>query len=154
VTDYVIEPYVIDRAPKFFMVGGLVLQELSRQYLKEFGHEWEKRAPAELVYLDRYQSDIFQDEHRKVVILGRVLPMASTLGYENLRQLVVTKINGVEIKRIEDAPKALEKVEGGVHRIDFDSDPGRIFLDAAALAADEEELVKNYRLPATQRLTE
>ena len=35
VESYVIEPYVIDRAPKFYILGGLVLQELSRQYLKE-----------------------------------------------------------------------------------------------------------------------
>ena len=35
VESYTIEPYVIDRAPRFYVLGGLVLQELSRQYLKE-----------------------------------------------------------------------------------------------------------------------
>ncbi len=154
VEDFVIEPYVIDRAPKFYMVGGLVLQELSRQYLKEFGNEWEKRAPAELVYLDRYQSDIFEDQHKKVIILSRVLPMPSTLGYENLQQLVVTKINGMELNEIADVPKALAKATGGVHRIEFDTDPGVIFLDEATIATDAEALVKNYRLPETQRLHE
>ena len=44
VDSYVSEPYVIDRAPKYFILGGLVLQELSRQYLREFGGEWVKRA--------------------------------------------------------------------------------------------------------------
>src|SRR5260221_1277533 len=38
VQSYVVEPYVFDRAPRFYILGGLVLQELSRQYLKEWGN--------------------------------------------------------------------------------------------------------------------
>ena len=45
VESYVVEPYVLDRAPKFYILGGLVLQELSRQYLKEWGNDWVKKAP-------------------------------------------------------------------------------------------------------------
>ena len=30
VQSFVVEPYVIDRAPKFYVLGGLVLQELRR----------------------------------------------------------------------------------------------------------------------------
>jgi predicted metalloprotease with PDZ domain len=44
VDQYVIEPYVIDRPPHFYVVGGLVLQELSRQYLKEWGADWLKKS--------------------------------------------------------------------------------------------------------------
>ena len=36
---------------KFYILGGLVLEELSRQYLKEWGQEWMKKAPEDLVYL-------------------------------------------------------------------------------------------------------
>ena len=153
-TSYVIEPYVIDRAPKFFILGGLVLQELSRQFLKEFGQDWPKRAPEELVYLDRYQSDLFKDGPKKVVILSRVLPMPSTLGYEELHHLVVKKINGVALQSLNDIPEALKKAEGGNHKIEFDGDPSLIYLDATALDGDEAALVKNYRLPATKRLEE
>ncbi len=152
VESYVSEPYVIDRAPKFYIMGGLVLQELSRQFLKEFGNDWQKRAPQELVYLDRYQQDLFADGPKKIVILSRVLPMPSTLGYEELHQLRVTKINGVELQSLADVPGAIEKPENGLHKIEFDADPSVIYLDAASLRADEEALAKNYRLPATKRL--
>lgn len=154
VQSYVIEPYVIDRAPKFFILGGLVLEELSRQYLKEFGQDWAKRAPPELVYLDRYQGDLFKNGPKKIVILSRVLPMPSTIGYEELRQLVVKKINGVELQSLDDVPAALAKAEGGVHKIEFDGDPNVIYLDPAAIATDEAALVKNYRLPITKRLVD
>jgi len=153
VESYVIEPYVIDRAPKFFILGGLVLQELSRQYLKEFGKDWEKRAPPELVYLDRYQSDLFKDEKKKLVILNRVLPMPSTVGYEELHHLVVEKINDVSLTQLDDVPKALERASGGIHKIELDTEPRIIYLDAKTMAAEEAALVQNYRLPATQRLS-
>ena len=143
---------MIDRPPKFYILGGLILQELSRQYLKEFGNDWVKRAPQELVYLDRYQSELFADGPKKVVILSRVLPMPSTLGYEELHHLRVVKVNGMELQSLADLPAALAKPQDGVHKIEFDSDPGMIFLDAAGLTADQEALVKNYRLPTTQRL--
>lgn len=152
VRSYTIEPYVIDRPPKFFILGGLILQELSRQYLKEFGADWVKRAPQELVYLDRYQNELFADGPKKIVILSRVLPMPSTLGYEELHHLRVTKVNGVELQSLADMPLALEKAQDGVHKIEFDADPGMIFLEAAGLTADQDALVKNYRLPTTQRL--
>jgi S1-C subfamily serine protease len=150
--DFVIEPYVIDRAPKFFILGGLVLQELSRQYLKDFGAEWTKRAPQEFLYMDHHQHELFEKGPKKIVILSRVLPMPSTIGYEELHHLRVTKINGMELQSLEDVPAALAKAENGIHRIEFDSDPGVIFLDAATLAADEKALTQNYRLPATKRL--
>jgi len=150
--DFVIEPYVIDRAPKFYILGGLVLQELSRQYLKDFGNDWLKRAPAEFIYMDRYQHDLFEKGPKKIVILSRVLPMPSTIGYEELHHLRVTRINGVELQSLEDVPGALEKPENGVHRIEFDTDPGVIFIEAGPLAVDEKALIQTYRLPATMRL--
>ncbi len=58
VDQFAIEPYVIDRAPKFYILGGLVLEELSRQYLKEWGPDWAKKAPEDLVYLERHQSEL------------------------------------------------------------------------------------------------
>lgn len=152
VENYVSEPYIIDRAPKFFIMGGLVLQELSRQFLKDFGNDWQKRAPQELVYMDRYQQDLFADGPKKIVILTRVLPMPSTLGYEELHHLRVTKINGIALQSLADVPGALEKPENGLHKVEFDTDPSAIYLDAASLKADEEALTKNYRLPATKRL--
>ncbi|MDB6155920.1 MAG: hypothetical protein JWL90_4373, partial [Chthoniobacteraceae bacterium] len=56
---YAIEPYVIDKAPRFYVLGGLVLQELSRQFLKEWGADWVKKAPEEFVFMDRQQGDLF-----------------------------------------------------------------------------------------------
>jgi S1-C subfamily serine protease len=148
----VIEPYVIDRGPKFYIVGGLVLQELSRQYLKEWGSDWLKKAPEQFVYFDRMQNELFKNGPEKLVILSRVLPSATTVGYEDLAQLVVTKINGMPLKRLADVPTALAKAKNGLHQIDFDGDPTTIYLDAQQVVADEKALSRKYRLPELSRL--
>jgi S1-C subfamily serine protease len=145
-------PYIMDRAPRFYIFGGLVLQELSRQYLKEFGNDWWKKAPEELVYLDRQQNELGRDGTHKVVFLNRVLPSDATVGYEELNQLVVSKINGVELNSLNDIPAALEKVAGGLHKIEFASDPGTIYLDAEQVGQSEAILAKTYRLPTLKRL--
>jgi S1-C subfamily serine protease len=149
---YVSDPYILDRAPKFFILGGLVLQELSRQYLKEWGNDWQKKAPDELVYIDRAQAELFPGSSRKIVFLSRVLPSDATVGYEGLNHLIVTRINDVELQGLADVPAALEKATGGVHKIEFSSDPSLIYLDAAQVAQSDAILSKTYRLPALKRL--
>jgi hypothetical protein len=152
VESYVIEPYIIDRAPKFYILGGLVLEELSRQYLKEFGADWPKKAPEQFVYYDRQQNELFKNGPKKIVFLNRVLPSDLTIGYEELNQLVVTKINGVTIQSLADVPHALEQATNGLHKIEFDGEPRFIYLDAAAVAASQDEFQRKYRLPAMQQL--
>lgn len=152
VESYVIEPYVIDRAPKFYVLGGLVLEELSRQYLKEYGAEWQKKAPEQFVYFDRQQNELFKDGPKKIVFLNRVLPSDMTVGYEELNQLIVSKINGVAIQSLSDIPAALNKATNGLHKIEFDGEPRMIYLDAAQVSANEAAFQQKYRLPALQRL--
>jgi hypothetical protein len=149
---YVIEPYIIDRAPTFYVLGGLVLCELSRQYLKEFGADWKKKAPEQFVYFDRQQNELFKDGPRKIVFLNRVLPSDLTVGYEELTQLVVTKINDMKLECLADVPAALTKAKDSLHKIEFDGEPGVIYLDADAVTATAEALQKKYRLPVLQRL--
>jgi len=150
--DYVIEPYVIGKAPKYYVLGGLVFQELSREYLKEWGADWAKKAPLRFVYMDQYQSDLFPEGHQKVVFLSQVLPSASTLGYEDLDGLIVTKINGVPINGIADIETALKSPVDGFHKIEFNESPKLIYLDAKEVEAGAPALMKNYGLRALKRL--
>ncbi len=152
VESYVVEPYVYDRAPKFYILGGFVLQELSRQYLREWGNDWVKKAPEHFVYFDRYQAELFPKGPKKIIFLSRVLPSAATVGYEDLRTLVVKRINGVELQTLSDVPAALTKAIDGVHKVEFDGEPNSIYLDAKAVTEEDQSLLRKYRLPALSRL--
>jgi S1-C subfamily serine protease len=150
--NFVSDPYIIDRPPRFVVVGGLILQELSRQYLKDFGADWARRAPDRLVFFDRFQTELFKDGPKKLVFLSRVLPTSATVGYEELNHLLIKKINGVEIQTLDDVPKALEHPVDGFHRIDFEEDPKTIYLDAAETRKTEQMVQMQYRLPLLKRL--
>ncbi len=153
VSTYVIEPYIVDRAPRFAIVGGFVLQELSRQYLKEWGNDWEKKAPNQFVYLDQMQHELFKgDGPKKIVFVSRVLPTGATVGYEDLGMLIVTKINDVALQSLSDVPAALAKSNDGLHKVEFDGEPTTIYLDAKAVSEEGEALRKKYRLPTLQHL--
>jgi S1-C subfamily serine protease len=151
--DYVIPPYSLDQPPKYFVLGGLIFQELSRQYLKEWGPNWLREAPQRLVYLDHLQSELFPDGNRHIVILSQVLPSNNAIGYEELAYLTVTKVNGKEIKSLGDLAEAVKQpIEGGFIKIETQEDPKQIELDAAAVAAEAPSLQENYGISSLQRL--
>ena len=152
-TQSIIEPYTIDHAPRYYILGGVVFQELSRQFLREWGSEWTRKAPERFLYYDAFQKELFKDDPRqRIVILSNVLPSPCTVGYEELNCLVVTKVNGVALKSLADLQGALAKPVDGFHHIQFQGSPGEIVLDAAEVAETEPSLIRNYNLPAIKRL--
>lgn len=150
--NYVIEPYTIGRAPKYYVLGGLVFEELSRQYLKEWGAEWYKKAPLRFVYMDQFQSELFPGNQKKVVILSQVLPSPANLGYEDLGSLVVTKINDIPLNSLDDVERAVKSPVNGFHKIEFEESPRVVYLDAKQIEDEAPAFMKNYGLPALKRL--
>src|SRR2546429_1312131 len=150
--DYVSPPYSLDQPPRYYVLGGLIFQELSRQYLKEWGPNWQREAPQRLVYLDHFQSELFPDRNRRVVILSQVLPANSTIGYDELAYLTVTKVNGKEIKSLDDLAEAVKHPIEGFIKVETEEDPKQIELDAAQVGAEAQDLQENYGISALHRL--
>jgi S1-C subfamily serine protease len=151
-SDYVIPPYTIDRAPLYYILGGLVFQELSRQYLREWGANWLKDAPQRFVYKDRFQGELYPEGNRRVVVLTQVLPANNTIGYDEMAYLTVTKINNKEIKSLADVAAAVKQPLDGFIKVETEEDPKQIELEAAAVEAEAAALQQNYSLPSLQRL--
>jgi hypothetical protein len=150
--DYVIPPYSLDRAPLYCVLGGLIFEELSRQYLREWGANWMKDAPQRLVYKDRFQSELYPEGNRRVVVLTQVLPANTTIGYDDIAYLCVRKVNGKEVKSLADLAEAVKTPVDGFITIETEEDPKQIALDAKQVEAEAEALKQNYGLPSLQRL--
>ena len=150
--DYVIPPYSLDRAPNYYVLGGLIFEELSRQYLREWGANWIKDAPQRFVYKDRFQSELYPEGNRRVVVLTQVLPANTTIGYDDVAYLTVSKVNGKEVKSLADLAAAVKQPVGEFITIETEEDPKQIALDAKQVEADADALKQNYGLPALQRL--
>jgi S1-C subfamily serine protease len=150
--DYVIPPYNIDRAPLYYILGGLVFQELSRQFLREWGANWLKDAPQRFVYKDRFQGELYPEGNRRVVVLTQVLPANSTIGYDEMAYLTVTKVNGKEVKSLAELAEVAKQPMDGFIKIETEEDPKQLELEAAQVEAEAAALQQNYGLPSLQRL--
>ncbi len=150
-TAVISESFIMDRQPRYYVLGGIIFQELSRPFLREWGSDWKSEAPQRLVFLDEFQDEL-PPNRGKIVFLNQVLPADLTLGYEQIGPIVVERINDRPIRRLEDVAEAVKSPIDGFHKIEFDSDPKVIFLDASLVEATADELRQAYDLPALNNL--
>lgn len=127
--DLLVPEYQFDRAPNFLVKGGLIFQELNRPVLEAFGKEWTSRAPLNL--LDAYENpEKYQDKFNRIIFLSGSIPTPATVGYESLRNLIVQKVNGVEIKDMKSFIEAFEKPNAdNLHSIEFLEENFTVYLD-------------------------
>ena len=151
-TDYVIPPYSLTDPPTYYVLGGLIFQELTRQYLKEWGANWQKEAPPRFVYMDRFQTELFPDAKRRVVILSQVLPATGTIGYDDFSYLTVTKVNGKEVKSLADLAAAVKEPINGFIKVETEEDPKQLELDAKQVEQEAPDLQQSYGITSLQRL--
>ena len=145
--EYLVPPYVIDQQPKYLIVGGFVIQELSVSYLREYGKDWASRAPIHLVYYQQNQDYLNGDKREKIIIISRVIPTPFTIGYENLSDMVVLHVNGQAIGKLSDVASALQSPLNGFHKIEVEQSPGILYLDPKELPLIHKVITERYRIP-------
>src|SRR5439155_8802121 len=68
-----------DQEPEYLIVGGLVFQPLTKNYLRGWGQDWERRAPFRLAY---FRNQDPAPDRPAIGILSQVLPDLYNLGYQ------------------------------------------------------------------------
>ncbi len=130
-----------DKAPNFLLKGGLLFQELSRPLLEGFGEDWQTRAPLNL--LDALENpEKYEDSIDRVVFLTGVIPTPATVGYEPLRNLIVSKVNGKPIKNLQSLIDAFEDKPPTIHSIEFDEENLTINLDEEMSSTIDSQLLQ------------
>jgi hypothetical protein len=66
--------------------------------------------------------------------------------------LTVKKVNGREIKSLDDLAEAVKHPIEGFIKIETEEDPKQIELDATQVATEAPELQENYGISSLQRL--
>lgn len=145
--EYLVPPYVVDRPPQYLIVGGLIFQELSVSYLREYGKEWASRAPIDLVYYQQNQDYLNGDRREKIIIISRVIQTPFTIGYGNLSDLVVTRVNGQTIRNLADVAAAIKNPQGDFHKIEVEQTPGILYLDPKEVPLIHQIIRERYRIP-------
>jgi len=145
VDDMLIPYYEYNKQGEYIVVGGLILQKLTRKFLSAFGKGWSGRVDPHLYHYYR-ESAFKPDENRRdIVILSRVLPAEINLGYQNLKQLVVEKYNGKTITSIQDILDAQKlNPQGKFDVIQFENDNPTVVLPRNMLPASDAQISRLY----------
>jgi len=133
--------YRFEQPPNFLVKGGMIFQELSFPLLEAFGREWQQRAPLNL--LDAFENpEKYEKSVRRIVFLSGTIPTEATIGYEALRNLIVRRVNGIDILDIATLIEAFEHPKNGLHAIEFAEEDFTIHLDQRAASAVDSFLLQ------------
>jgi len=142
-----------NQPPPYLLAGGLVFRELDVPYLRAWGDRWQEEIPA-LFRINLEMNGQKQGENRRLIVLTDVFPDQYNLGYHDLSQLIVTKVNGKTIRSIADMEAAFHHPVGDFHVIELL--PGfnlsKIILDAKTFDVATKRIMKTYQIPMRIRL--
>jgi hypothetical protein len=145
VSDMLVPWYDLDAQPEYCVIGGCVLQKLTKNYMAARGEDWAAKSEPH-IYNYLLNSAFKPTEDRKsIVLLSFILPGDITLGYHGLSQLVVDKINGMKISSMRDLPIAfaLNPQEKYIV-IEFELDEPKIVLDRSKLPQADATIAQTY----------
>jgi S1-C subfamily serine protease len=134
-----------DVAPTYYILGGLVFERLTKNYLETFGRDWWDVAPSNL--LSYYWYGQPTEERREIILLTKVLADESNVGYHDLRNRLIASVNGKNIATMRDLVQAVEEHDGKYHVI-VDEQGYTIVLDRSKAEERAAGILKTYRIGA------
>ncbi len=141
-----------DNLPRYVVYGGLVFTPLSLDFLKTLGGS-PMEAPYELLYELYYRPYEAPDKTRpEPIVLASVLADECNVNVGTRGRLLVDRINGVRINKLEDVLRAFEKNTGTYDTVEFVPHDYFECLDRAEVAKANPRIMKNYNIPADRRL--
>jgi S1-C subfamily serine protease len=139
--DNLVPAYTFGNAPRYLVKGGLIFQELTKPLLESFGDEWQSRAPLNL--LDAFENpEKYEGKMEHVVFLSGVIPTPATVGYERLRNLVVRKVDGQDVRDMKSLVAAFKQPSNGLHSIEFQDESLVVYLDDRVSEAVDRKLIQ------------
>jgi S1-C subfamily serine protease len=140
ITSTALVPYTqYDKAPTYYIVGGLVFQPLTGNYLGKWTEE--KDAPVHLV--NYFHNERRSKDRMQVIVLTQVLGDEITASYSDFTNNVITQVNGRRIASMEDLVKAIEFNEGEYHVI-LDEYGNQIVLDRRRVKEADQKMFHKY----------
>jgi S1-C subfamily serine protease len=131
-----------DLLPPYFLYGGLVFQQLTRDYLTTWDKWWNK-APKE--FLNYYYLGFRTAEQHEIVILTQVLADEINVGYSHLYNEAVATLDGRIPLDMEDFVERLSAARGVVEIVTTSG--GMIMLDTEEVRKATARIMLRYHIP-------
>lgn len=143
-------PDAVERAPCYFIYGGVVFMPLTMGFLHEYGEDWYEDAPRELVAL--WEHGMVTQPGEQVVVLSRILAAKETVGYGALAEKRVLTVNGERVRNFRHLFLAVRAAAAsGARYVELSlqsagGDAVLVILNSAAPLVDE-TVRRTYRIP-------
>jgi S1-C subfamily serine protease len=139
--------------PRYYVYGGLVFTPLSLDYFRTIGQNTSDPASANLFYELFYRRQEQPSKWRsEAIVLATVLshPVNANLAVRG--RVLVDKINGVRIEKLEDVVRAFGTGTKAQHLIEFAAEGHIEGMDRAEADRANAEILKTYGLTQDRRL--
>lgn len=103
--------------PSYYVVGGLLLVPLTRDYLKTWGTHFWHDAPRDLVLL--YERGLKTPDRHQPVVLQKVLADRINQGFHDFANLLVEKAQGVPVRSLTHLVELIEDGDGAYIELDL-----------------------------------
>ncbi|MEI6148585.1 MAG: hypothetical protein WCS01_05775 [bacterium] len=131
---------------EYLVEGGLILRELSADYLLSRGSRWMLNSNPRLVFLYLNRAQFPGKPGQRVVILSGVLPDSINRGVQDYRDDVVTHVNGQAVSNIREV-FAIRDRDNGIWRVTTQSHGVDIVLERDQLREANQRIAERYRIP-------
>ncbi|MFH1970744.1 MAG: trypsin-like peptidase domain-containing protein [Verrucomicrobiota bacterium] len=131
---------------EYLVAGGLVLRELTGQYLRASGENWKLQMNPRLVHYYLHQDKFARQSGDHGVLLAMVLPDSINIGYQEFHDQVVTKVNGQSVRNMADVFRAVDG-SGGLRSVSLLGCGVDLALDKATLEEANRRIAAQYRIP-------
>jgi S1-C subfamily serine protease len=132
----------VDLNPKYYIQDGFVFTTPSFYYFQDDSY-WQYYNPKLSYYY--YAKILNNPDQQQLVMISSVLPHKSNVGYHDLSNKIVTKVNGMVIHNFNDLIKAFQW-PADYYTIE-DDDKNRYIIDAVHLAENNAEILRKYGIP-------
>ena len=134
-----------DVLPTYYIIGGLVFEPLTANYLTRWGKAWFTKVPVELT--NYYFNGFPAEDRREVIVLVRVLSDEINVGYEGMENSVIVTVNGKDVSTIDDLVSAFEQNAAEYHTI-LDEKGRTIVLVKAKVDERNDYILRKYKVVA------
>ncbi len=133
------------RQAQYLVEGGILLRELTADYLMAPGARWMVANNPRFVNLFLSRAQFPDKPGDRVVIMADILPDEINKGYQRIRDDIVTKVNGQPISSMKDV-FAIRRRDGAITRITLNNMGVDIVLDPSTLEEANRRISKQYRI--------
>jgi S1-C subfamily serine protease len=145
--------YQYTAPPRFFVYGGLVFTPLSLDYVRNLGRNAQDSSSNDLyyeLYYRRYENP--EAARPEPVVLATVLADSVNANVNIRGRVLVDKINGVRIEKLEDVIRAFESNVKPYDVIEFLPRHNQECLERGEVAKASPGILKTYGLAQDRRL--